>query len=57
VTSSASRQARNPAPFRLVFERARRISIGRGGIMTETNPALQRMLGYSGSEFAGHYTR
>jgi two-component system cell cycle sensor histidine kinase/response regulator CckA len=44
--------------FRLVFERAPvGISIGRGGIMTETNPALQRMLGYTGSEFARmHYT-
>jgi PAS domain S-box-containing protein len=44
--------------FRLVFERAPiGISIGRGGIMSETNPALQRMLGYTGSEFARmHYT-
>jgi PAS domain S-box-containing protein len=44
--------------FRLVFERAPiGISIGRGGVMSETNPALQRMLGYTGSEFARmHYT-
>ena len=44
--------------FRLVFERAPiGISIGRDGVMSETNPALQRMLGYSGSEFARmHYT-
>jgi two-component system cell cycle sensor histidine kinase/response regulator CckA len=44
--------------FRTVFERAPiGISIGRDGIMSETNPALQRMLGYSGTEFARmHYT-
>ncbi len=44
--------------FRLVFERAPiGISIGRNGIMSETNPALQRMLGYTGAEFAAmHYT-
>jgi len=44
--------------FRLVFERAPiGISIGTNGIMSETNPALQRMLGYSKSEFAEmHYT-
>jgi PAS domain S-box-containing protein len=44
--------------FRMVFERAPiGISIGSGGMMSETNPALQRMLGYSGSEFARmHYT-
>ncbi|MDX6477268.1 MAG: two-component system, cell cycle sensor histidine kinase and response regulator CckA [Gaiellaceae bacterium] len=44
--------------FRMVFERAPiGISIGRDGVMSETNPALQRMLGYSGSEFARmHYT-
>jgi PAS domain S-box-containing protein len=44
--------------FRLVFERAPiGISIGTNGIMSETNPTLQRMLGYSKSEFAEmHYT-
>jgi PAS domain S-box-containing protein len=44
--------------FRLVFERAPiGISIGSSGMMSETNPALQRMLGYTGSEFARmHYT-
>ncbi|MFL5963945.1 MAG: ATP-binding protein [Gaiellaceae bacterium] len=44
--------------FRMVFERAPiGISIGSNGIMSETNPALQRMLGFTGSEFAQmHYT-
>jgi PAS domain S-box-containing protein len=44
--------------FRLVFERAPiGISIGTNGIMMETNPALQKMLGYSRAEFARmHYT-
>jgi PAS domain S-box-containing protein len=44
--------------FRMVFERAPiGISIGSSGMMSETNPALQRMLGYTGSEFARmHYT-
>jgi PAS domain S-box-containing protein len=44
--------------FRLVFERAPiGISIGSHGIMSETNPALQAMLGYTGAEFAQmHYT-
>jgi PAS domain S-box-containing protein len=44
--------------FRLVFERAPiGIAIGSNGMMSETNPALQRMLGYTGSEFAQmHYT-
>jgi PAS domain S-box-containing protein len=38
--------------FRMVFERAPiGISIGRDGIMSETNPALQKMLGFSDSEF------
>jgi PAS domain S-box-containing protein len=43
--------------FRMVFERAPiGISIGKNGIMSETNPALQEMLGFSGSEFKGmHY--
>jgi PAS domain S-box-containing protein len=39
--------------FRMVFERAPiGISIGRDGIMSETNPAYQEMLGYTGSELA-----
>jgi PAS domain S-box-containing protein len=44
--------------FRLVFERAPiGISVGRHGIMSETNPALQRMLGYTAAELAQmHYT-
>ena len=44
--------------FRMVFERAPiGISVGRNGMMTETNPALQRMLGYSGAELARtHYS-
>ena len=42
----------------MVFERAPiGISIGSQGLMSETNPALQQMLGYSAAEFAGmHYT-
>jgi PAS domain S-box-containing protein len=44
--------------FRMVFERAPiGISIGRDGIMSETNPALQRMLGYGGSELAQMHFR
>ena len=44
--------------FRMIFERAPiGISVGRNGIMSETNPALQRMLGYTGDELARmHYT-
>ena len=44
--------------FRMVFERSPiGISVGRDGIMTETNPALQSMLGYTGEELARkHYT-
>jgi PAS domain S-box-containing protein len=44
--------------FRTIFERAPiGISVGRDGIMSETNPAFQRMLGYTGEEFARmHYT-
>jgi PAS domain S-box-containing protein len=39
--------------FRLVFERAPiGISVGRDGMMSETNPALHRMLGYTAEEFA-----
>jgi PAS domain S-box-containing protein len=39
--------------FRLVFESAPiGISLGNGGIMSETNPAFQRMLGYTGEELA-----
>jgi PAS domain S-box-containing protein len=45
--------------FRMVFERSPLgISIGRNGRMSQTNPALQEMLGYSGDEFANmHYTQ
>jgi PAS domain S-box-containing protein len=45
--------------FRMVFERSPvGISIGRLGVMSETNPALQQMLGYSREEFARmHYTQ
>jgi PAS domain S-box-containing protein len=44
--------------FRMIFERAPiGISFGRDGVMTETNPALHRMLGYDGEEFARmHYS-
>ena len=44
--------------FRMVFERSPiGISVGRDGVMSETNPALQRMLGYTPEEFARmHYT-
>ncbi|HZQ81261.1 MAG TPA: ATP-binding protein [Gaiellaceae bacterium] len=44
--------------LRMIFERAPvGISVGRGGIMSETNPALQRMLGYSANELKGrHYS-
>jgi two-component system cell cycle sensor histidine kinase/response regulator CckA len=44
--------------FRMIFERAPiGISVGRNGIMSETNPALHRMLGYTADEFARmHYT-
>jgi PAS domain S-box-containing protein len=44
--------------FRMMFERAPvGISIGRDGVMSETNPALQRMLGYEATELARmHYT-
>jgi PAS domain S-box-containing protein len=39
--------------FRMVFERSPiGISVGRDGIMSETNPALQRMLGYTQEELA-----
>jgi PAS domain S-box-containing protein len=52
------RSEQSERKFRLVFERAPiGISIGSNGMMSETNPALQRMLGYNGSEFAQmHYT-
>ncbi|HVS85881.1 MAG TPA: ATP-binding protein [Gaiellaceae bacterium] len=48
---------RSEEKFRLVFESAGvGISLGRGGLMTETNPAYQRMLGYSAEELAQmHY--
>jgi PAS domain S-box-containing protein len=44
--------------FRMVFERAPiGISIGRDGMMEETNPALQEMLGFTGQELTRlHYT-
>jgi PAS domain S-box-containing protein len=44
--------------FRMVFERAPiGISVGRHGIMSETNPAFQRMLGYTAEELGRmHYT-
>jgi PAS domain S-box-containing protein len=43
--------------FRMIFERSPiGISVGRDGVMSETNPALQRMLGYTGEELAEkHY--
>ena len=43
--------------FRMVFESAGvGMSIGRDGMMTETNEAFQRLLGYSGEELARmHY--
>jgi PAS domain S-box-containing protein len=44
--------------FRMIFERAPiGISVGRDGLMSETNPALHQMLGYTAEEFAQmHYT-
>jgi PAS domain S-box-containing protein len=44
--------------FRMVFEQSPiGISVGRDGIMEETNPALQRLLGYSSEELSRmHYT-
>ncbi|HEY5293923.1 MAG TPA: ATP-binding protein [Gaiellaceae bacterium] len=44
--------------FRMVFERAPiGISVGRDGIMSDTNPMFQQMLGYTGEELAQmHYT-
>ena len=44
--------------FRMIFERAPiGISFGRAGVMSQTNPALHRMLGYSSDEFAQmHYS-
>jgi PAS domain S-box-containing protein len=43
--------------FRMVFERSPiGISVGRDGMMSETNPALQRLLGYTQEELARtHY--
>ncbi len=44
--------------FRMIFESAPiGISLGRAGMMDETNPALQRMLGYSGEELATFHYR
>jgi PAS domain S-box-containing protein len=42
----------------MIFERAPiGISVGRDGVMSETNPTFQRMLGYTGEELARmHYT-
>ena len=58
-TLERTRQAaqQSERKFRMVFERAPiGISIGRDGMMTETNPALQRILGYAPPEFASlHY--
>ncbi|MDX6485640.1 MAG: hypothetical protein QOF43_793, partial [Gaiellaceae bacterium] len=44
--------------FHMVFDAAGHgISIGANGMMTETNAALQRMLGYTGEELSNlHYT-
>jgi two-component system, cell cycle sensor histidine kinase and response regulator CckA len=42
--------------FRMVFESAGvGMSIGRDGMMTETNEAFQRLLGYTGEELAGKH--
>ena len=45
--------------FRMVFDSAGvGISIGTGGMLTETNEAYQRMLGYTADEMKGmHYTQ
>jgi PAS domain S-box-containing protein len=44
--------------FRMVFEASGiGISIGSGGMLTETNPAYQRLIGYSGDELSRmHYS-
>jgi PAS domain S-box-containing protein len=49
---------RSERKFRLIFEASPiGISVGREGIMSETNPALQRMLGYTGEELRSkHFT-
>ena len=51
------RAERSERLFRMVFERSPiGISVGRDGYLTRTNPALQRMLGYSQDELARlHY--
>jgi PAS domain S-box-containing protein len=56
ATAAATESERR---FRMVFERAPiGISVGRGGIMSETNPTLQRMLGYTGEELGRmHYSQ
>jgi PAS domain S-box-containing protein len=47
---------RSERKFRLIFESAPiGISLGRDGMMEETNPALHRMLGYSGEELAARH--
>jgi PAS domain S-box-containing protein len=55
ATAAATESERR---FRMIFERAPiGISVGRDGIMSETNPTFQAMLGYTGEELAGmHYT-
>jgi PAS domain S-box-containing protein len=49
---------RSERKFRMIFEASPiGISVGRDGIMSETNPALQRMLGYTGEELRPkHFT-
>ena len=59
MLESTRRQAEeSERRFRMVFEHSPiGISFGRDGMMMETNPALQRMLGYTGAELARrHYT-
>ena len=44
--------------FRMVFDSAGHgMSIGADGMMTETNPALQELLGYTGAELEGKHYR
>ena len=55
----ARERSRVEHKFRTVFERAGiGISIGKDGVMTETNPAFQRLVGYTGDELSGmHYSQ
>jgi PAS domain S-box-containing protein len=47
------RAARSERLFRMIFERSPvGISVGRDGILSRTNPALQSMLGYTGEELS-----